>query len=123
MIVAETLWSQFVSKHNLSIQTSDHAMKLFPRMFPDSEFAKKFSYGHTKMAAIIKHAHYLDKTLRDMSTVFSILMDESNNKTDKLCIILVRVLDLNVGDTCTQFLDMPVVNSNPLCSLKRVVEQ
>ena len=113
VIVAETLWSQFVSKHNLSFQTSDHATKLFPRMFPDSEYAKKFACGHTKTAAIIKHAlapHYLDKTLHDMSTFFSILMDESNDKTDKSCIILLRVLDLNVGDTRTRFLDMPVVN-------------
>ena len=113
MIVAETLWSQFVSKHNLSFQTSDHATKLFPHMFPDSEYAKKFACGHTKTAAIIKHAlapHYLDKTLHDMSTFFSILMDESNDKTDKSCIILLRVLDLNVGDTRTRFLDMPVVN-------------
>ena len=37
-------------------------------------------------------------------------MDESNDKTDKSCIILVHVLDLKVGDTRTRFLDMPVVN-------------
>ena len=36
--------------------------------------------------------------------------DESNDKTNKSCIILVRVLDCQKGETCTRFLDMPVVN-------------
>lgn len=45
-----------------------------------------------------------------MSLFFSIMMDESNDKTDKSCIILVRVFDSNVGDIQTRFLDMPVVN-------------
>lgn len=37
-------------------------------------------------------------------------MDESNDKTDKSRIILVRIFDAEVGDICTRFLDMPVVN-------------
>ena len=41
---------------------------------------------------------------------FSVIMDESNDKNDKSCIILVRALDFNVGDVRTRFLDMPVVN-------------
>ncbi len=35
VIEAEALWTQFVAKHNISFQTSDHATKLFSRMFPD----------------------------------------------------------------------------------------
>ena len=38
------------------------------------------------------------------------MMDESNDKTDKSCIILVRVLDSERGEVCTRFLDMPIVN-------------
>ena len=60
-IEAEAFWSLFVTKHNLSFQSSDHATKLFHCMFPDSEKNKKFACGHTKTAAIIKHAlapHY-----------------------------------------------------------------
>lgn len=113
VIEAESLWSKFVCKHNLSFQTSDHATKLFRRMFPDSEIAKKFCCGHTKTAAIIKEAlapHYLEKTLHDMLPFFSVMMDESNDKTDKSCIILVRIFDPNVGDVRTRFLDMPIVN-------------
>ena len=67
-------------------------------MFPDSEIAKKFACGHTKTAAVIKYAlapHYHKKTVQDTSN-FSVLMDESNDKTDKSCIILVGVLDLEV---------------------------
>ena len=41
---------------------------------------------------------------------FSVMMDESNDKTDKSCIILIRILDHDVGDVRTRFLDMPVVN-------------
>ena len=83
-------------------------------MFPDSEIAKKFACGHTKTAAIIKHAltpHYHEKAVHDMSTFFSVLLDESNDKMDKSCIILVQVLDLEKKcDIRTRFLDMPVVN-------------
>ena len=41
---------------------------------------------------------------------FSVMMDESNDKTYKSCIILVRILDSEKGETRNQFLDMPVVN-------------
>ena len=34
VIEAEALWSLFVVQHNLSFQSSDHATKLFHRMFP-----------------------------------------------------------------------------------------
>ena len=105
VIEAESLWSKFVAKHNISFQTSDHATKLFHQMFPDSNIAKKFACGHTKTAAIIKEAlapHYLKKN--DMSSFFSLLTDESNDKTDKSCIILVRILDSSVGDIRTRFL-------------------
>ena len=34
-----------------------------------------------------------------------------NDKTDKSCIILVRVLDPEVGDIRTRFIDMPVMNT------------
>ena len=67
----------------------------------------------TKTDTIIKEVlapHYLDKTVHDMSTTYSVIMDESNDKTDKSCIILVRVLDPIVGDIRTRFLDMPIVN-------------
>ena len=47
MIEAEVLWASFVVEHNLAFNASDHATKLFPKMFPDSEVAKKIACGHT----------------------------------------------------------------------------
>ena len=79
-------------------------------MFPDSEIAKKFACGHAKTAAIIKHALAPHYHVHGMSNFFSVFKDECNDKTDKSCIVLVRVLDLEVGDIHTRFLDMPVVN-------------
>ena len=34
--------AEFVAEHNLALQMSDHATKLFNRMFSDSEIAKNF---------------------------------------------------------------------------------
>lgn len=123
LIEAETLWSKFIA---IPFQASDHATKLFHRMFPDSEVAKKFSCGHTKTAAIIKEAlgpHYLKKALADMSNFFSILMDESNNKTNKSSIILVRLLDTDEGDIHTRFLDMPIVNIGTAQNLFKALKE
>lgn len=113
VIEAETRWATFIAKHNIAFLASDHATKLFPKMFPDSEIAKKFSCGRTKTTAIIKEAlapHFLNETIKNMSYPFSLMMDESNDKTDKSCIILVRVFDPVLCDIRTRFLDMPVVN-------------
>ena len=113
VIEAEVRWATFVSKHNLAFLSSDHATKLFKVMFPDSEIAKKFSCARTKTTAIVKVGlapHFTKRVIDSMSTPFSLLMDESNDKTDKSCIILVRVLDPVVGECRTRFLDMPVVN-------------
>ena len=38
------------------------------------------------------------------------MMDESNDKTNKSCIILIRIFDFDAGDVRTKFIDMPVVN-------------
>ena len=86
---------------------------------PQNYLTKPFACGHTKTAAIIKEAfspHFQKKT----SNPFSIMLDESNDKIDKSCIILVRVLDPEVGNVCTRFFDTPVVNigTNIFCALK-----
>ena len=81
---------------------SDHASKLFKSMFPDSKIAKNFGCARTKATAIVKKAlspHYITKVVRSLSAQpFSLLMDESNDKVDKSCIILVRMLDQDAGD-------------------------
>jgi len=55
--------------------------------------AMKFACGHSKATAIIKGAisqFYHKKAIHNFSNV---LIDESNDKVDKSCIILVMVLD------------------------------
>ena len=42
ILEVESLWCKFVAEHNLAFQMSDHATKLFNRMFSDSEIAKNF---------------------------------------------------------------------------------
>ncbi len=49
-------------------------------------------------------------------------MGESNDKVDKSCIILVRVLDSTVGEVKTRFLDMPVVNVGNASNLFRALK-
>ena len=111
LIEAETRWALFVAEHNIAFLSSDHATKLFPKMFSDSEIGKRFACGRTKTTAIVKTAlapHFQDIAVQNMKcNPFSIMMDESNDKTDKSCIILIRVLDTEKGDICTRFLDMP----------------
>ena len=100
-------------------------------MFPDSEIGKRFACGCIKTTAIVKTAlapHFQDIAVQNMKcNPFSIMMDESNDKTDKSCIILIRVLDTEKGDICTRFLDMPVVNigtaENLFVALKTSLEK
>ena len=111
---AETRWSLFVAKHNISLLTSDHATKSFKAIFPYSDIAKKFACGHTKTTAIVKEVlapHYQNLLIVNVTNnPFSIMIDESNDNSDKSCIILIRVFDQEVRNVCTRFLDMPVVN-------------
>ena len=113
-IEAESRWALFVAKHNLAFLNSDHATKLFAKIFKDSEVATKFSCTRTKCTAIVNEAlapHFTKKVVSNLSDhPFSIMIDESNSKQDKSCIILVRVVDPEVSDIRTRFLDMPIVN-------------
>ena len=63
--------------------------------------------GHTKTGAIIKEAlspHFQSNLVTNLSNPFSIMIDESNDKVNKSCIILVRLLDPEIGNVCTRFL-------------------
>ena len=88
-IEAEVRWATFVAKHNLPFLSSDHATKLFGKNI-DSEIAKKFYCARTKTTAIIKKAlapHFTQRVIESIgmsSGPFSLMMDESNDKTDSL---------------------------------------
>jgi len=95
-------------------------------MIPDSEIAKCFGCGHTKTAAIIKEAltpYYQEKTTQNLSNTFSIMLDESYDVIDKSCTILVQILDPELGNVCTRFLDMPVVNIGTAQNIFHVLKE
>ena len=127
VIEAETRWAMFLAKHNVPFLASDHASDLFKSMFPDSKIAKNFACARTKATSIVKEAlapHCIEKVARALSLQpFGLLMDESNDKVDKSCIILVRMLDQEAGDVRTRFLDMPVVNIGTASNLFAAVQK
>ena len=96
-------------------------------MFPNSKIAKNFGCARTKATAIVKEGlapHYIKNLAVSLaSQPFSILMDESNDATNKSCIILVRTLDEKVCDVRTRFLDMPVVNIGTASNLLVAVQK
>ena len=71
--------------------------------------------------------YFTNKVVKNLANPFSILIDESNDKNDKSCIMLVRVFDPEISEVCTRFLDMPVVNvgtaANIFSALKSSLQQ
>ena len=122
------MWSIFVAKHNVAFLNSDHAKRLFREMFPDSAIAKRFACGCTKTTAIVKEAltpHYHNKVVNNLSYPFSILMDESNDKVNNTCIILVKVHDSEVAwiiliDSSKSPLTTPLVSYDEMNRLVRL---
>ena len=63
------------------------------------------------------------KTNRERVKEALAFIDESNEKIDDLCIILVKFLDPEVGNVITRFFDMPVVNIGTASNLFHAVEE
>ena len=85
VIEAETRWALFVAHHNIAFLASNHATRLFNKMFGDLKAAKNFACSRTKCTAITKEAlvpYYTTRVNKNMVYPFSVPMDESN-KTDK----------------------------------------
>ena len=77
----------------------------FSERCSQTELAKNFSCARTKTTAIVKKAlapHFTQRVIESItmstSAPFSLMMDESNDKTDKSCIILLRLLDPQLGE-------------------------
>ena len=116
-ISAELLFSRFIVEHNLPLAVSDHATKLFRQMFPDSQIAKSFQCGRTKMTALVQmQADSKAKGIaKDVaSNPFTLATDGSNDKSDKFYPIILRYID-SAGDICESLLDVPTVDE-PSCT-------
>ena len=92
---AEALWANFTAEHNLSFALSDHATRLFSKMFPDSDIAKKFSSARTKTTAIVTNvlAPFLrEKVVMSMKCrPFSLLFDDIG--VVKSACMVIRIFD------------------------------
>ena len=114
-IKSEVLFASFIAEHNIPMNVSDHAGKLFRAMFPDSDIAKSFCSGRTKTTQIIKGAlssYYTRPVIEAMRQgPFSLLMDETTDNTaEKEAVLLNIFFDNNLGRIVCLFYGLPVCN-------------
>ena len=88
LIMAESLFSNFVAEHNFPFVVADLFTQLHSKLFPDSKIASKFACKRTKCTQIIKRAiaPSLEDKVVQMCQIqpFSILCDESNDSNSNL---------------------------------------
>ena len=85
---AEILWTLNMITNHYSFNSSKHSSMLFQTMFPDSDIAKKFAYGATKIKYLSVFGlapYYEQKLLTTLDEVpyYSISFDESFNRITK----------------------------------------
>ncbi|XP_072173823.1 uncharacterized protein [Diadema setosum] len=101
VIQAETQFTEFIIEHNLPLAVADHASRLFRKMFPDSDIAKKYGCGRTKTSYIVETLamdtkQNIVEVLR--THPFSMSTDGSTDYEDvKLYPICVRFCDPSTG--------------------------
>jgi len=101
VIRAETLFAEFLVEHNLPLACSDHAGKLFRKMFPDSAVAAKYGSARTKTACIVESLADFDAkriVCAMKNGPFAMATDGSNDiGAVKLYPICVRYFDAQLG--------------------------
>ena len=112
---SEVLFTNFLVEHNLPFLIADHFTELVPHMFPDSAIAKKFSCKRTKTTMIVTNAiaPYYDNEVTRLcqNEKFCLMVDESNDKGDDKCmVVLVRIYDKHIDKVTTKFLGIPICN-------------
>lgn len=114
VIRAETLFTEFIIEHSLPFSVADHCTKLFRKMFPDSNVAKKYSCGRTKTSYLVEALGKQSKqSILDVIRVspFSMATDGSTDYEDvKLYPICVRYCDPNSGKVNSVILSLKECN-------------
>ena len=92
--------TNFLIQHNLPISTSDHMGPLLRAMFPDSEIAKNYGCGRTKISAIMNKAlgpHCHEYVVNHIRThPFSLGIDGSSDTcVEKMNPMTVKIFDIN----------------------------
>ena len=110
VIKAECLFTSFIIEHNLPISVADHASKLFPKIFPDSDTAKKYSSGRTKTTAIMNEmAKDVGQTMVSAleKKAFTLSTDGSNDVDMKLYPIVLTYVDEDLSKVVNCLLSVP----------------
>ena len=111
---AEVLFGAFVAEHNLPFAVAEHFSQLVKKMFPDSDIAKRFRCGKTKVTQIIKGAlsPALDKQTIELcqQNKFSILCDGGTDVTQDKPFCVIAQVETENGQVKARLLDMPICN-------------
>lgn len=110
VVNAECLFTSLIVEHNIPLSVSDHASKIFHKMFPDSEIAKKYSCARTKTTAIIGEmaTSATEKNVRTLeSKMFNLSTDGSNDVDSKLYPIVISYFDDDEERVVTTLLSNP----------------
>lgn len=119
---AEVLLTNFIAEHNLPFLVADHFTDLVQRMFPDSATAQNFKCKRTKSTHILCNSiapfYHQQVTKLCQNEKFCIMIDESNDKGDDKCmVILVRIFDTNTASITTKFIGIPICNFSTAADL------
>ena len=114
---AEILWCLKVSTAHFSLRSCEGLGKLFKTMFPDSDFASKFSLGKTKCGYLINYGlkpYFREVLTKDInrSPFYSYSFDESMNPVLQNCQmdVVIRFWDEEKNCTQTRYLDSKFLN-------------
>jgi len=109
------MFTEFLVEHNCPLSVSDHASKLFKKMFPDSKIAEQYGCARTKTTAVVDCLATDDQKqiIKFMQTQpFSLATDASNDYEDvKLFPICVRLLNGN-GQIVSVLLEIKELNKS-----------
>lgn len=106
---ADICWTIKVVTSHYSYKSCEKAGDIFRTMFPDSDIAKQFSCGETKLAylatfGIAPHFSSLMKTTAKKESGYVLLFDESLNREMKTCQIDVHVRFWNNNQVHSRYL-------------------
>ena len=115
MRIAEAMWSSLVAEHDIAFLMSDHASKIFAKMFTDSAIAAGFKCCRTKTNYMLSDGiavNVQEKLIQSLQKVpFSLMIDESNKQYGKKFLsVMVKFHDDTYNDVTVRFLDICVCN-------------
>lgn len=82
---AEIRLAMFITEHNIPLRTSDHLIQVIKSICPESQVVQNLTCNRTKATDLVKNVigdyHFEKHIARMKSQYFSILIDESTDKS------------------------------------------